>query len=161
MGWSRKKKDRLQYPCIPSAIQPVPHSSDMPIPDPPKQYDFVKDYVERETELQASRLQQWNLLLPGVKITEYSTREKNLLHFLEKKGHVVACIDVNGLMNFMNLSCGPNNWRLFIDSSKLSLKAVLLHNGNLLPSIPIGHSVLVKETYANVYKTSRVNKILG
>ncbi|GFY78851.1 hypothetical protein TNIN_185071 [Trichonephila inaurata madagascariensis] len=35
MGWSRKKKDRLQYPCIPSAIQLVPHSADKPIPDPP------------------------------------------------------------------------------------------------------------------------------
>ena len=38
----------------------------------------------------------------------------------------------------------------FIDSSELSLKTVLPHNGNLLPSITIGHSVHVKETYANV-----------
>ncbi|KAJ4441059.1 hypothetical protein ANN_10909 [Periplaneta americana] len=31
-----------------------------------------------------------------------------------------------------------------------SLKAVLLHNGNLYPSIPVGHSVLLKEEYSNV-----------
>ncbi|GFW10951.1 uncharacterized protein TNCV_4459261 [Trichonephila clavipes] len=53
-------------------------------------------------------------------------------------------------MNFMNISYNPNNWRLLIDTSKLSLKAVLLHNGNLIPSIPIGHSVYVIKTYANV-----------
>ncbi|GFT46791.1 hypothetical protein TNCV_1317251 [Trichonephila clavipes] len=43
------------------------------------------------------------------------------------------------MMNLMNISYDLNNWRLFIDFSKLSLKAVLLHNGNILPSIPIGH----------------------
>ncbi|GFR14339.1 hypothetical protein TNCT_296461 [Trichonephila clavata] len=48
MGWSRTKKDRLQYLGIPSAIQPVPHSADLPIHDPPKKYEIVKDYVEEE-----------------------------------------------------------------------------------------------------------------
>ncbi|GFS60468.1 hypothetical protein TNIN_357741 [Trichonephila inaurata madagascariensis] len=47
MGLSRKKKDRLQYPCISSTIQLVPHSADMPIPDAPKKYEIVKDYVEK------------------------------------------------------------------------------------------------------------------
>ena len=31
-----------------------------------------------------------------------------------------------------------------------SLKAVLLHNGNEFPSIPVGHSVHMKEEYENV-----------
>ncbi|GFU11487.1 hypothetical protein TNCV_4742281 [Trichonephila clavipes] len=39
---------RLQYACIPSDIQPVPHSVDMPIPEPPKKYEIVKNYVEEE-----------------------------------------------------------------------------------------------------------------
>ena len=38
-------------------------------------------------------------------------------------------------------------WRLFIDSSSRRLKAVLLHNGNKYSSIPIGHSVQMKETH--------------
>ena len=38
-------------------------------------------------------------------------------------------------------------WRLFIDSSSRSLKAVLFHNGNKYSSIPIGHSVQMKETH--------------
>ena len=41
----------------------------------------------------------------------------------------------------------PAHWRLFIDSSKTTLKAVLLHNGNIKPSIPVGYSILKKETY--------------
>ena len=42
------------------------------------------------------------------------------------------------------------NWKLFIDSSKRSIKAVLLHNGNKYASIPAGHSVQLKETYGNL-----------
>lgn len=41
-------------------------------------------------------------------------------------------------------------WRLFIDSSKRSLKGVLLHNGNALASVPVAHSVHLKETYGNL-----------
>lgn len=39
---------------------------------------------------------------------------------------------------------------MFIDSSKRSLKGVLLHNGNLYGSITIAHSVHLKETYENL-----------
>ena len=53
-------------------------------------------------------------------------------------------------MKSLNLNHGPTEWRLFTDSSKLSLKAVLLHNGNLVSSIPVGHAVHMKETYANM-----------
>ena len=35
----------------------------------------------------------------------------------------------------------------FIDSNKASLKAVLLHNGNIHLSIPLAHVVQLKETY--------------
>ncbi|GFQ72988.1 hypothetical protein TNCT_432221 [Trichonephila clavata] len=51
MGWFRKKKEHLQYPCISSAIQPIPHSADMPIHDSPKKYEIVKDYVEKKNSL--------------------------------------------------------------------------------------------------------------
>jgi len=36
-------------------------------------------------------------------------------------------------------------WRLFIDSSKVSLKVVLLHNGNRFPSIPLAHAANMKK----------------
>lgn len=41
----------------------------------------------------------------------------------------------------------PKEWRLFIDSSKNRFKAVLLHNGDIKPSIPIGQAVICKDTY--------------
>ena len=46
----------------------------------------------------------------------------------------------------------PDEWRLFIESSKTSLKAVLLHNGNEKPSIPLAHAVGLKETYQSMDK---------
>jgi hypothetical protein len=53
-------------------------------------------------------------------------------------------------MQTLKIDHNPLDWQLFIDSSKLSLKAVLLHNGNTLPSIPVGHSVHNKESYENM-----------
>ncbi|GFY26702.1 uncharacterized protein TNCV_2880301 [Trichonephila clavipes] len=44
----------------------------------------------------------------------------------------------------------PEEWRLFIGSSKKSSKAVLLHNGNRYVSVPVGHSVHLKECYENL-----------
>lgn len=41
----------------------------------------------------------------------------------------------------------PEDWRLFTDSSKESLKAVLLHNGNKFAAVPIVHSTIIKESY--------------
>ena len=54
---------------------------------------------------------------------------------------LVACIDIDGLMQTLSVNHNPLDWRLFRDSCKLSLKAVLLHNGNTIPSLPVGHSV--------------------
>ena len=48
---------------------------------------------------------------------------------------------IDGLMQTLNINHSPLDWRHFIDSSRLSLKAVFLHNGNTIPSISIGHSV--------------------
>ena len=53
-------------------------------------------------------------------------------------------------MYCLNFNYNPTEWRLFIDSSKLSLKAILLHTGNRLPSVPIGHADHTKETYINM-----------
>jgi hypothetical protein len=41
-------------------------------------------------------------------------------------------------------------WRLFIDSSKVNLKAVIPHNGNKYPSVPLAHAVNMKESYENM-----------
>lgn len=68
------------------------------------------------------------------------------------------CSDVPGLVTAMGLEkYDPNEWRLFIDSSKRSLKCVLLHNGNKLGSLPIAHSTKAKEEYSTI--ASVIDKI--
>ena len=44
--------------------------------------------------------------------------------------------NVSGLIIELVYEHDSDKWRLFMDSSKTSLKAVLLHNGNVKPSIP-------------------------
>jgi len=97
-----------------------------------------------------SRLQQWNLLKENVRIDAYRKMHGDLVQFFKMERGLVACTDVDGLMQTLNINHNPLDWRLFIDSSKLSFKAVLLHNGNTLPSIPVGHSVHNKESYENM-----------
>ena len=66
------------------------------------------------------------------------------------KWGLVYCTDVGGIMQEFGYSHRPEEWRLFINLSKLSLKAVLLHNKNILPSIPVGYAAHMKETYENM-----------
>ena len=61
---------------------------------------------------------------------------------------LAACTDIDGLMQTLNINHNPLDWLLFTDSSQLSLKAVL-HNGNNLPSTPVGPSVH-NESYENM-----------
>jgi len=83
-------------------------------------------------------------------ISVYRKRHKDLVHFFKIERGLVACTDIDGLMQTLNINYNPLNWRLFTDSSKLSLNAVLLHNGNTIPSILVRHSVHNKESYENM-----------
>jgi len=50
----------------------------------------------------------------------------------------------------MGLEYRPEDWWLFIGSSKRSLKCVSLHYGNKYSSLPIAHSTKLKEEYENI-----------
>ena len=41
-------------------------------------------------------------------------------------------------------------WRLFLDSSVRSMKAVLLHIGDKVASVPIAHAIIFKEFYLDM-----------
>ena len=58
---------------------------------------------------------------------------------------ICYCTNVDGLVKDLEYEHIPADWRLLIDSSKTSLKAVLLHNGNSKPAIPVDHSTSRKE----------------
>ncbi|GBM48182.1 hypothetical protein AVEN_138312-1 [Araneus ventricosus] len=53
-------------------------------------------------------------------------------------------------MKCFDIEYDPSEWRLFIDSSKTSLKAALLPNGNSFTSLPLGHSVHLEENYTDL-----------
>ena len=63
-------------------------------------------------------------------------------------------MNVGALLDEMRVIHMAEEWRPFIDSSSRSLKAVLLHKGNVYPSIPVAHSVHLKDDYGNVKTTA-------
>nr|CAI5820804.1 unnamed protein product [Callosobruchus analis] len=191
-GINRNNRHQWTYPNLDSAIRPIPHSDEIPIPtfhelpdisdnehcpsdrsshtnetnsddewtsSVPQRFnqnelnDLTRDLnlSKKAAEVLASRLKEKNLLEQGTKITFYRTREKDLLPFFSQEDNLVFCHEIRGLMKEMGLSAYiPDEWRLFIDSSKRSLKCVLLHNGNKYGSIPIAHSTKLKEEYNTI-----------
>ena len=60
------------------------------------------------------------------------------------------CGDVDGLFQFFDQEHNSTEWRLFIDTSKTSVKAVLLHIGNQIASVPVAYSMIMGETFKNL-----------
>ena len=115
--------------------------------------DLVRDLglTKTKAELLGSRLQQWNLLEKGTTISHFRNRHAELAPFYSKEDNVCFCTDIGGLLKELDEDeYAAEDWRLFIDSSKVSLKAVLLHNGNVKPSIPLAHAVGLSETYESM-----------
>lgn len=86
-------------------------------------------------------------MFDDVKITDQRTRHEIFPTFFTKDDGLCFCNDIKGMFEAIGMRV-PSEWHLFIDSSTKSLKAVLLHNGNKLPSLP--HSVYLKENYESV-----------
>ena len=114
--------------------------------------DLVRDLAlpKYKAEILGSRLKQWNLLEQETKISEFRHRNEKLSSFFDSYNSLCFCNDVDGSMIELGYEHKCDEWRLFIDSSKASLKAVLLHNGNIHPSIPVAHAVQLKETYETI-----------
>ena len=85
-----------------------------------------------------------------------TSRDKNWIlrpcldsaHWIEEESNILVTGTFCVLTSDINHN--PLDWRLFIDASKLSLKALLLRNGNTLPSVAVSHSVHNKESYGNM-----------
>ncbi|GBN57674.1 hypothetical protein AVEN_132936-1 [Araneus ventricosus] len=86
-------------------------------------------------------------MTPGTSFSWCRHRDKEFTQFFSKEGNLVFCNDVQRLKKCFDIEYDPSEWRLFIDSSKTSLKAVLLHSGNSFSSLPLGHSVHSEENY--------------
>jgi len=160
------KTSLFQYHCssiLDSDDEPTEKREKTPQPSTSTDVDFTADlqfnefhritqeelnYLIRDldlpksiAELLVSRLQQWNLLKENVRISVYCKRHEVLVQFFKMERGLIACTDVDGLVQTLNINHNSLDWRLFIDSSKLSLKAVLLHNGNLIFMLVIQHII--------------------
>ena len=101
--------------------------------------DLIRDLnlTKNQAEILGSRLQEWNLLSDETRISIFRTRQKDFSCYFELQDALCYCSNIESLMNELGVQHCPEEWRLFIDSSKSSLKAVLLHNGNDYPSVPL------------------------
>lgn len=196
-GFSAKNKHKIVYPNCSSAVKPISHGDNCPVPISPNKpvsiiedLEELEDWLERDddinddkvghpdyvsetephlltqtelnelvrdleltkekSELLASRLKQWHLLNKETNGTVYRKRHELLSVYFEKGDILCYCKDIDGLLNALNIVHKVDEFRLFIDASTESLKAVLLHNGNKLPSIPIAHCVGVKESRTSI-----------
>lgn len=190
-GFSKKHKSKILYPDCRSAIKPVPHGADLPVPTPPtaslledeepspeemassdsediygasslepkrllvnqqRLNDLVRDMslTKDNAELLGSRLKEWGLLEPGTKTSVFRQRHADLAKYFVQDNNACFCTDIDGLMGKLGIEHHTSEWRLFIDSSQTSLKAVLLKNGNDRPSVPVAYIVGMSETYESM-----------
>ena len=115
--------------------------------------DLVRDLglPKDGAEYLASALKSRNMLEKGTKVSHYRKRNESFKQFYEEKEFsdkkLVCCNNIEGLMEEMKCNIyKTNEWRLFIDFSKRSLKAVLLHDTNEYASILIAHSTTMQES---------------
>jgi hypothetical protein len=185
-GYNCKNKKVILYPNLPSALRPVVHGPEVPVPQPTeiledastnssdsggdkeflchtasqspqlcthsKLNDVIRDLglLKEKPELLGSRLKEKNLLAAGTSVCWYRSREQEFASYFSQDGDIVYCCNIPGLLQKFSIEYKVNEWRLFFDFSKRSLKAVFLHNGNNYTSLPISHSVHLKESYENL-----------
>lgn len=107
---------------------------------------------QREAICLAQHLRSVNILAKNVKVYGYRKRQEELLDFFEvnEENTFAHCKNIHGLMQYMNIEYKAEQWRLFIDSSKKSLKAVLLFIDNTKNPVPIALSTNTKESYVSM-----------
>ena len=97
------------------------------------------DLSKEFSQILASRLAEKNLLLPDVRILFYRIRDSMKLQYFSEKDNMY-CNNIEFLLNEMDVENFflPICYRMFIDNLKLSLKCILLPNGNEFGSIFVG-----------------------
>lgn len=131
----------------------MPNSgTDGPQPLSQNEMDYIVAKLgvsQRNSEWLTSFLKQRKLTEQTVNATSYRKRQSEFQKFytVDDENTFTYCHDIPGLVNILGIEYNANEWRLFIDGSVSSLKAVLLHTTNKKPSIPIGFGINKKETY--------------
>lgn len=119
------------------------------------------DLIVRQLKLSQNKqivltqhLKAVNILAPGVRVYDARGRQREFLKYFDRSddNSFAYCNDIPGLMRAMGHHYKPEEWRLFIDSSKASLKAVLLYVDNSKSSVPVALSTKTKENYESMKK---------
>jgi hypothetical protein len=85
----------------------------------------------------------WNLLRYDIEICFFRFRQNEFKEMFSQEDDLLVCNDVCCVTGTLCHEHDVTEWRLFNDSLKISLKAVLLHDGNKFPSVPLAHTVRV------------------
>ena len=106
---------------------------------------------QRKMEIAASFLKQNNAATSDLKICA-NRKRNNRTDFddcfkTDPETGITYCPYIEHLFDQFEHKYKPENWRLFIDSSVNSLKAVLVHIGNEYPSVPIAYAKGIEESY--------------
>ena len=115
--------------------------------------DLIRDLnlTKESAQLLRSRLHENNLILiaPSTTYFWYRNRDEGFRKYFnhDEDPFLVYCQDISGLTSALGIVYIPAEWRLFLNSSVKSLKTILLHNGNTIGSVPVGHSVKLIECY--------------
>ena len=75
----------------------------------------------------------------------YRWSHEEFKDFFSLEDGLVFYNDICSITEVLVHEYNPDQWRLFTDSSKVSLKVVLLHNANRFPSFPLVHAANMKE----------------
>ena len=91
----------------------------------------------------------------------YHWRHEEFNDFFAQEDGVVFCNDVCSIIEVPGHEYDPDQWYLFRYSSKVSLKVVLLHNGNRFPSVPLAHAANKKESYESIWESLSMTNLSG
>lgn len=116
-------------------------------------YDLVRHLglSKYSVELLGSRLKERKFLSTVLVLPSTATDIECFSFFSEEKGLVYNSNIAQLLHKFGVPQYQPGDWRLFLDSSKQSLKCVLMHNGNQFASVPLAYSTTHKKYEAGKY----------
>ena len=86
--------------------------------------DLIRDLKlsKKQAELLGSRLRGWNLLQKDSEVCFFRNHQEEFQDFYSEENDFVYCNNICAVMDVLDHEHKTTEWRLFIDSSKTSLK---------------------------------------
>ena len=106
--------------------------------------------LKKTSQLLASSLNEKNLLEKEEKVSYFPSKESSFLQYFRSDSCFVYQHNIQGLLQKLGIPMyNWNEWWLFIDSLKRSLKHVL-HDGNQYGAVPIGDLVSLQGEHGDI-----------